>query len=205
MPTITDISPQKKKGRVNLFIDGEFFCGLFEEVIARNNLKVGQKISQKELLKILEEDQLLKAKEIAQRFLSFRPRTEKEVETKLKEKEFHPHIIQKTIQYLKQIGLLDDKKFAELWLADRASLKPSGVYKLQRELKEKGVPEKIIKEVLSKFENSEQEEKLALKALEKKIALYQNLPLLQKKKKIYDFLVRRGFSFKTIKKVLKRL
>lgn len=205
MLTITEISPQKKKGRVNLFIDGEFFCGLFKETALRGNLKIGQKISQKELEKILEEDQYIKALETSQRFLSFRPRSEKEVENKLKEKGFHPQIIKKTLKHLKKIQLLDDKKFVEIWLADREALKPQGAYKLKRELKNKGISEELVEKVFQNLKDSQKEFNLALKAIEKKIGLYKNLPFLEKKKKIEAFLLRRGFSFKTIKKVLDKV
>lgn len=203
MLTITDIVPQKKEGRVNIYIDGEFFCGLSEKIVVKYNLKIDLKLEKKKLLAILKEDQFEKAKNVAFRFLSFRLRTKKEVEKKLLEKGFHPQIIEQTIEYLLKNGFLDDQQFIEAWLKDREKIKPSGILKIQKELKEKGIEPFLIEKTINQLRKDEKV--LARQALEKKLARFEKLPVGEKKKKIKNFLYSRGFSPQTIWEILKEI
>lgn len=131
---------------------------------------------------------------IALRFLKFRPRTVFEIEKKLESKKISEEEIKKTIRVLKQNQLLDDKKFAKMWISDRNSFKPSGSYLLKLELKKLGVADSLIEEALA----GQNEEKLARQAIESKSRLKN--ANFQKKA---AFLQRRGFRTGVIYKILK--
>jgi regulatory protein len=203
MPIITDIIPQGNQSRVNLYIDGEFFCGLFKETVLKHQLKVGLEVNQEKLLEILNDDQFEKAKNVAFHFLSYRPRSQKEIEKKLLEKEFHPEIVKRTVDYLSQNGFLDDKKFIESWIADKTKFAPCGLLKIQKELKERGVDPDLIKESLAFLK--EKEKDLAKEALKTRWNRFKKLSLKEKKKKIQSFLYSRGFSSQTIWEILKEI
>ena len=49
------------------------------------------------------------------------------------------------------------------------------------------------------------EEELAQKALEKKMKFWKNLPVLEFKKKAYEYLMRRGFEYEVVKEVIENL
>ncbi|MFA6492853.1 MAG: regulatory protein RecX [Patescibacteria group bacterium] len=132
---------------------------------------------------------------IALNYLKFRPRSIFEVTEKLKAKKISDKEIKKTIDVLEKNKLLDDKKFAKMWVADRNLLKPEGSYLLKLELKKLGISEDIIEAVLI----GQNEEKLAKTALDSKSRL--NDADFHKKA---NFLQRRGFKIETIYKILRK-
>ncbi len=203
---ITSIEPQtRRKKRFNIYVDGEFFCGLSQETIIRKSLKIGQKLTKKSVEKLLFEDQYSKAFNKALRFLGYRMRTKKEIKNKLEEKDFHPKIIEKVIKELKKENLLNDKEFARSWIRTRKALKPSGTYMIKKELQQKGISNAIIKEVIDKELSEEEQLKIALNAALKKKPIYQKLPKREFNQKISQFLARRGFPWNIIKKVLDKI
>lgn len=134
------------------------------------------------------------ALQVALHFLKFRPRSVFEIEQKLKSKKILPAEIKKVIQILKNQKLLDDEKFAKMWVRDRNLLKPTGSYVLKLELKRLGIGPEIIEEALE----DQDEEELAKKALASK-SRFKNADFQKKA----AFLQRRGFSTALIYKVLK--
>ncbi len=142
------------------------------------------------------------------RFVSYRPRSEKEtrdfLERKLKRKKvyFEPKVLEKVIARLHELNYLDDTKFAQWWVENRSTHRPKGKRALEIELRRKGIEPDLIDDVLR--ENSEliPEKELALKAVRKKLDTWLKLPLLERKKKIYGFLGRRGFNGATIEAII---
>src|SRR3990167_6992968 len=117
-------------------------------------------------------------------FLKFRPRTVFEIEQKLKSKKISQDEINKVIKILKDQKLLDDEKFAKMWVRDRNLLKPTGSYLLKLELKKLGIGPEIIEGVLK----NQDEEEFAREALKSK-ARYCEADF----EKQAAFLQRRGF------------
>lgn len=144
------------------------------------------------------DDLYAKLLESSIRFVSFRPRSEKEMKDfllkKLHKREGSDESIsQRVIDRLRELGYIDDAKFAAWWIDQRTSHKPKGTRLITRELKEKGI---------SWEGNTGDEMVLAKRAIEKKLPLWQKLPKLEQKKKIYGFLGRRGFDGETIHRVI---
>ncbi len=139
-----------------------------------------------------------KALSLAYRYLSFRPRTIKEMELHLQKKSqkygFTLAEIEATIELLKNQGFLNDEEFIKSFIASRNSLKPKGRKVLEIELRRLGVSQIDYTNYFS--ENTEDEEGLAKKALQKKI---KSLSAIMDEKKRYEkaisFLLRRGFSY----------
>jgi regulatory protein len=131
---------------------------------------------------------------IALHFLKFRPRSVFEVEKKLKSKKFAEKEIDRVTSVLKKEKLLDDEKFAKMWVESRNNLRPSGSYVLKMELRRLGIADDIIEKVLT----PQRDEVLAKKALDMK-ARYREADFEKKA----AFLQRRGFSTSVIYKILK--
>jgi regulatory protein len=200
---ITKIAQQKRSSRVNVFIDDKFAFGLSKKTLIDFDLYEGEILNEKEIEKILEKDQLTKAIEKSFRLLGIRPRSQKELEKKLKEKGFAQKIIKKAIKRIKNLGYLDDKKFAKAWLEARKS-SSKGKYIVERELKQKGIAEKIVKKTISYYTQKD-EFKIANQLVKKKEKTYKKLSPLEKKIKISRFLANRGFSWEVIRKVLEKI
>ncbi|MFH1841099.1 MAG: regulatory protein RecX [Candidatus Shapirobacteria bacterium] len=119
------------------------------------------------------------------RFLSFRPRSEKEVADYLVRKKIPLGPI---IKKLKRLKLLDDREFARWFLEQRASFKPKGKMALKQELYQKGIARELVEELLAEVDEASE----ARKIMEKKKLLPEKMMAL---------LARRGFSWETIKDV----
>jgi regulatory protein len=103
---------------------------------------------------------------VAIKFLSYRARSTKEVEEKLKEKGFGPSEIKQTIVWLTGTGYLNDEVFARERASLRLRVKHWGTMKIASELKTKGIGPEIIGKILGEV-NEALETETALKALEK--------------------------------------
>ena len=80
MPQITAIKPQeKRKNRFNVYFDGRFGFAISNELLVREGLKVGQELSPQKTEELVAKDRLGRAQEQIYRFLSYRPRSEKEI------------------------------------------------------------------------------------------------------------------------------
>jgi len=132
------------------------------------------------------------------RFLSLRPRSEKEVADYLRKRKISSSDFEKIFKTLKEQKLVDDWEFARWWIEQREAFKPKGKVALRSELKQKGIAEEIIKKALAHVE----EESLARKALAKKIEVYRKLPPEEFFRKVSQFLSYRGFSWQTIEKII---
>ena len=112
-------------------------------------------------------------------------------------------MLERVIERLAELGYVDDRKFVEWWARSRGSNKPKGKRMLILELSQKGVKKELAEEVFSSIEGPvDTEVELAKKALTHKLDRWRALPKFDQKKKLYDFLGRRGFAFDTIRVVV---
>jgi regulatory protein len=201
--TITKIEAQKRRPhRCSVFIDGKFAFGLDEEIVVKFGLKKGQAVNEPTLKKIRLGENENKAKETALRFLSFRRRTEKEIKNKLKQKGFDENTIKRTVEKLEEYDLINDLEFATAWVEERLEYKPRGKKLLKQELWKKGIKKEIIDQVLN--ESCQNEDKSALELLEKIKNRYKNLEPQVARRRMYGFLLRRGFSYGTAKTAMEQ-
>lgn len=193
MNKITAIKEQKKnKSRVSIFIDDEYSFSLTKFTAAW--LKVGQELTHKQIaeLKARDENEVLLQKAI--NFISYRPRSIQETRYRLKKYGCDPTSEENIITNLQDNHLLDDAKFAEIWVENRSEFRPRSKYVLRIELLKKGISNEIIKEVLEDFNDLDQ----ATRAAKQQARKYQMLEWKDFRKKLNAFLSRRGFSYSTI-------
>ncbi len=205
MPKVSKIEQQKKrKSRFNVFVDGKFLVGVSEKDLVEAGIYKDKELSQKDLENLKKESLKTKVKEKALKLLSIRPRSVLELTEKLEEKGYPTSEIKKTISYFKKEGLLDDKKFAHLWVENRKKFKPLGKRRLSLELRRKKIKEDIIEKEISKIKSKEEVEQ-AKDLAGRRVKLYNNLEKLKKREKIIDFLSRRGYNWDVIKEAIERL
>lgn len=140
-------------------------------------------------------------------YLKFRPRTVAEMRRYLYKKVEKTHWSRvdadKVIDHLITEGLLDDKQFIQLFVEQRKNLKPKGAYVLKQELLRYGASKDLIDEYFSN--NPIDEENLAEKVLAGRWTRFKNLSPEQRFQKTSQFLLRRGFKFEIIKKLIANL
>ena len=149
-------------------------------------------------------EEFRKAKNAAFQLLKIRNRSEKEIREKLTRKKYAQDIINQTIQYLKDVSLINDRQFARDWIQTRLN-KPLGVRRIFFELKEKGISQETLEEEIKTATASYAEDEVALELGRKRKLKYQNLDEERIKRRVFDYLTRRGFSLESIKKVINKL
>ena len=120
---ITDLSPQKNDPqRLNVYLDGNFGFGVARKVAPW--LQVGQEISQEKINELREQDAIEKGYQRALHYLSYRERSEKEVQGNLRKHDIPDQVIEDILERLHRNTLLNDKRFAEKWVENRTAFHP---------------------------------------------------------------------------------
>ena len=188
MAKITDIQKQKRnKTRVSIFIDGEFVCGLDEVAVASSRLKIGDEITADELKRVVEKSELNSAFERAVGYLSASPRAKKEIRRYLADKGYDKSIIEQTIQKLDAYHYTDDYLYAQSYIKSKS--KKYGTFRISAELKQKGIAQEIIDELLD-----DAPEDNIVEIAEKYLKSHKAADM----QKLKRFLARRGFSWDSI-------
>jgi regulatory protein len=145
------------------------------------------------------------------RFLSFRPRSEKEIREKLKRKKAEPLVIEKVIAKLKEQKLINDEEFARWWIEQRTSFRPRSLRLIKLELRQKGISDETVEDQISKIKDQiENDLERAKRLVEKRIKRFRNpsaslraskfgMTREEKYQKLGSYLARRGFDWETIK------
>ncbi len=140
------------------------------------------------------------------RLIKFRMRSEAEIRRRLADKKYDAPVIEELIAYFNNLGYINDREFAASWMRARLS-KPLGLRVVQAELKKKGIDSRIIDELLSEKKNAVNEP-----AVVEELAGRQYNRLKEKKdspdkirRKLYGYLMRRGFSTDTVIEIINKL
>lgn len=197
MPIITKIKSQKNKKRVNIYLDGKFAFGLDLENLLKLGLKVDQELTEDEVEKIVQKAEFTKTYEKLLKFAMLRPRSEKEIKRWFKKHKVHESLREKLVEKLEDLELIGDEKFAKWWVDQRIQFKLRSKKELTHELYQKGIKKNIIKETLN--ESDIDESKNAKKLLEKKLYKWTKLEGFEKRKKMNDYLLRKGFRWESVK------
>jgi len=134
-----------------------------------------------------------KAKNYAFLLLKFRLRSEKELCQRLEKKKYSTEIIEKTVSFLKEKGFIDDKYFAKSWIESRVK-KPLGIRRLKQELLIKGVDNEIIDNRIKELRENYSEEEVVIRIAKNRLNKLKGCDPLKARKRIYAYLLRRGFS-----------
>ena len=191
---ITQITPQKLHQTLS---DGSSFL-LDKDICLQNSLMTDMELTTEEIKNLKFDSQYQRARSRALWYLDRMDYTEAKLYEKLILKGFDKKASAAAIKRLKENGLVDDRRYAER-LAER--LLESRVSKreaLQKLLYRK-VPINIAKEVLEGFSVDEEEQILEL--LKTKYA--SKLELENGYQKVYAALIRKGFSYSSVKSAFK--
>ncbi len=199
---ITQITPQKRKGRLNLFVDGDFVLGLHDEIFYKSHFHEGDEITESALQQLENEENVLQARDKALRLLGYRARSIAEIRIKLKQKQFNDETVEKVVESLCRSGLLNDTEFADSFARTKIIQRPAGRIFIKQELKAKGISENIIEETLNQIYEEFSEKDLAEKLIQKRKSLTKNIEDPKERKRIIDLLRRRGFNWDIIEQVL---
>ncbi|MCQ2455088.1 MAG: recombination regulator RecX [Clostridia bacterium] len=194
---ITD--KKREKGHLyRLSFDTADDCLLDLTVCDGAFLKKGSEITPERLSELAEISDYERAKSRALWYLDRGAHTEKGLYEKLIKAKFKKTSSAKVISRLKELGLLDDNRYAEIY-AERLFESNISKRQIYYKLTEKGISRDLAKQTVEGLpENEEAQIKnLIEKKYKNKIGDKENI------KKVYAALVRKGFSFGGVKNVLK--
>ena len=195
--TITSLDPQKRsKDRINVYLDDVFAFGLAALLAMR--LHVGMWLSDAEIESLRTADEAERAHERALNYLSYRPRSESELQRNLLEKEFSETTVEDVLSRLRSVGLVDDEAFARYWVENRARFRPKGKRVLVQELRQKGVASNVIERALDDYDEVSAAEHVA----EEQARRLSNLPPDLFRQRMWERMARRGFSSDVIRELL---
>ena len=204
--SITKIEVQKRRSnRRSIFLDGDFFCGVDEEVIARLGLRKGVEVHEEEIARIILTEEKLKAKRYALNLLSYRMRSRHELASRLRQKGFDKDTVDELADDLEDVGLIDDLEFAKSWIRTRMELNPRSFYAIGRELQKKGVKKEIARQAEDELRGEFDEKEIALSLGKKRLASIKGLEARVLKRRLLAYLSRRGFSYEISKWVIEHL
>lgn len=210
---ITDIKEAvRDQDRLNIYIDGKFFCSLALSQVVDLKLKIGRVLTDEELVELKRASEFGKLYQRALEYALLRPHSQKELrdylkkktlsrtirvknkktgeyQTKLKEG-FDASLVEPVLVRLIERGYVDDERFARLWVENRSVRKGVSQKKLRLELQAKGVAQDIIENCLSEGVRNEQEE--LAKVIARKAKKYPD------EQKLIQYLLRQGFNYSDI-------
>lgn len=199
---LTKIEAQKNnKNRYSLYIDDAYAFGVHEDVLLQFDLFESKELSQAQITEIKQAEFNSFVYQRALNYLSFRPRTVKEMTdylTKL-ELENAPNgipevIIYRTLDKLKHQNYLDDKLFASSYIRTKATLNLSGPRNLRYELEQKGVHPYDIEDGLIEYPISLQEENIVQLANKFIASKKYRMSTNQLNQKLVQYLIRKGYD-----------
>jgi regulatory protein len=200
MRKITALEVQKRNpNRVNVYLDGEFAFGLARIVAAW--LRVNSELDEKKIEQLQSEDARERAIQQAMLYLSYRARSESEIRQNLRKHEFTDEVIDHTLDRLRRDGLANDNGFAQAWVENRSAFRPRSRRMLSMELRQKGIDEEAGADALKNVDD----EALAYEAAQKRAPRFKELEWKDYRKKLSEFLARRGFSYSVIAPVVTRI
>lgn len=196
---ITSIKQQAKRtDRYSIFVEGKYAFSLSETALLESKLASSQELTRQqvsEFKKLSADDKLYNQ---ALRYVALRPRSVWEMQFYLERKQASPALIEQITNKLMSIELLDDAKFARMFVNDRRLLRPTSRRKLILELRKKHVPTDLIEQAVG---SEVEDEQAALQAL---IESKRHQAKYQDDLKLMQFLARQGFGYGDIKAALEQ-
>lgn len=187
-----------------IFLDGVYFDSVDADCLPKFGLRIGLEIETEVLQKLLEADKGMRAKNYALQLLSDHSYSKSQMVDKLGQKGFSPQAIDTTLEDLEYLGHIKDEKFAQKWVNRRQRSKPKGKKMLQHELVNQNIDKTTVDRVLASM-GSVEETDTAVQLAQKQAKRYQSLPPEVAKRRLHGFLLRRGFDYETIQRVIDRV
>lgn len=209
--TITKITAGvKDPNRANVFLDGRFAFSLDIAQVVDLGVKVGQKVDGKRLGELQSASEFGKLYQRTLEWALARPRSVSEANNYLRLRqrrrsalnwqrqhdgkkplpELREDTMNLVLERLVEKGYIDDAKFAQYFVENRRLHKGISPRRLKMELKQKGIKDNLIQQVIDSTERTEEEE--ILKIIRKKRKKYDDTKLIA-------YLVRQGFDLQKSK------
>ena len=127
----------------------------------------------------------------------------KQLRDRLLEREHDREDVDRAIALLRENRALDDARVAAAYVRTALKIKGRGRLRIQRELQQMGIEEEIAAQALAEAFGEVDERSLIAKALEKKLRGNKQIASPAEYARVFQFLMRQGFSPATVTAVLR--
>lgn len=202
---ITKVEVQKNnKNRVNVYVDEEYTFSCDAELVYKYDLKKQMPIKLDDLKEIIAEDNYMKAKNIALKYIERTFKTEKEMHNKLINKGYDEKTIKRVISFLKEYNFLDDRKYADMYI--KSKQKNAGKNKIKFDLIKKGINQSVIESVTENLTSDCEEDSARVLAEKKyKVIIKREEDSRKVYEKLLRFLISKGFTWELSKSVIDKV
>lgn len=184
---------------MHVHLDGSYAFSLAGVLAAR--LRIGQELTEEDVEALEQEDAIESAYQKALALIHRRPRAERELRMRFEQNRVPGVIQDAVVDRLRQAGLVDDRGFAEAWVENRSAFRPRAGRMLRFELRQKGVSGSAIEAALEGYD----EEGAAAEAAKKASRRFLQLTEVDYRRRMSQYLARRGFDYATISPVVERM
>jgi regulatory protein len=143
--------------------------------------------------------------DVALRALMRRAHSVQEMKQKLARRTDNQLLVRVVMARLRENGQLDDERFAQQFTRNRTQSRKQGKFRIARELRSRGVPDRLINSALEESATQSEQADMVRRRIERKLKSYRGEIDDKKIASIYGSLLRAGFPSDLIRTELKKL
>jgi|GEM_PF-4149750 len=187
---------------MNIVFDSGESIRIHYDIFLNNGLRRGDDLSSEAAASLLNQSDLLYAKESALRILGLRSHSIKELNRKLLRKQYNKDLIEQVIDDLCNAGYLDDAVFTRQFAHEKL-MRKNGIQKIKNDLISKGVSREIINQVLAGIDDTQERENAVNLAIRKAGQLkVRGIESDKVKQKVYAFLISKGYGYDMVRSII---
>ncbi len=170
-----------------------------EEELCAFHISPNREYSEEQFAAVMDKVLCERAKGQIMRYVTFSKKTGRQVFEKILYLGFPEGIAEQLVQELTEKAYIDDREYCRSYVKQASGAKNYSLSRIKLELRYRGVDDTVIEEVLQEF--SVDDVSSARKLLNKKLRRAGERDY----NKLYSFLMRKGFSGETVRKVLQEI
>jgi regulatory protein len=143
--------------------------------------------------------------DVAVRALMRRAHSVHEMKQKLERRSENKLLVQLVMARLRENGQIDDAKYAKQFARQRTETRKQGKFRISRDLRARGVPDRHIEAALKEAAEQTDEVAMVRQRIERKLRSYRGEIDEKKMASMYGSLLRAGFSADVVRRELKAL
>ena len=180
-----------RRGRVDVYVDGQPRLQLGREFVRTRQMRPGDLIEPEQIDALAEADARQSAMQAAAAMLARRQHSERELRRKLSMRRMAADVIDETVEKLRAARLIDDAEFARGWVQARDEGSPRGRRLLTQELRARGVQVHVAASAVAAVSDEE----AVHRAAERRARSLASLEYPVFRARMASFLQRRGFGW----------
>lgn len=190
----------RRRGLVQLFLDGEAAVKLDAQVFLQSGLKPGDQVSDQELFELIQASDARRAQEKALYLLEYRNYSKRELTEKIARTAASREAAQAAAGRMEELGLIDDRRFGEDYARELFSRKGYGARRAAQELRRKGLDQELVQELVEKYGSPEQSGENIRRVLEKKYPGWREDEKVLRR--AFAALQRLGYSYQEVREAM---